>query len=126
MIPSSNNNDFLNSESCIVEINVPIPMRDGTKLYADIYRPEGKPKGPVLLMRLPYGKHTPAYRSMYLDPLRAVGRGYAVVVQDVRGRHRSEGEFYPYINEAQDIISTYGHNSIYLHKLIKYIIDRKK
>ena len=31
-----------------------------------------------------------------------------------------------YINEAQDIISTYGHNSIYLHKLTEYIIDRKK
>ena len=102
MIPSSNNKDFRNSESCTVDINVPIPMRDGTKLYADIYRPEGKPKNPVLLMRSPYGKHTPAYRSMYLDPLRAVGRGYVVVIQDVRGRHMSEGEFYPYINEAQD------------------------
>ena len=102
MIPSSNNKDFRNSESCTVDINVPIPMRDGTKLYADIYRPEGKPKSPVLLMRSPYGKHTPAYRSMYLDPLRAVGRGYVVVIQDVRGRHMSEGEFYPYINEAQD------------------------
>ena len=48
MIPSSNNKDFRNSESCTVDINVPIPMRDGTKLYADIYRPEGKPKSPVL------------------------------------------------------------------------------
>lgn len=106
MIPSSNNKDFQTSESCVVDINVIIPMRDGTKLYADVYRPYGDEKSPVLLMRLPYGKHTPAYRSMYLDPLRAVGRGYAVVIQDVRGRHRSEGQFYPYANEAEDGFDT--------------------
>mgnify|MGYP006154856279 CR=1 FL=1 len=102
MIPSSKNKDFQNSDSCTVDTNVSIRMRDGTELYADIYRPKQDAQCPVLLMRLPYGKHVPAYRSMYLDPIRAVGRGYAVVVQDVRGRHRSEGQFYPYINEAQD------------------------
>jgi putative CocE/NonD family hydrolase len=39
---------------------------------------------------------------MYLDPMRALDRGYAVVIQDVRGRHASDGEWYPYVNEARD------------------------
>jgi hypothetical protein len=79
-----------------------VPLRDGTKLYADIYRPSGGGRYPVLLQRIPYGKHKPRYRSYYLEPVRAINRGYAVVIQDVRGRHVSEGEFYPYRHEPQD------------------------
>ncbi len=88
--------------SLTIEQNIPVPMRDGTILYADVYRPSGRGRYPVLLQRLPYGKHKPRYRSLYLEPIRAVNRGYVVVLQDVRGRHVSEGEFYPYRYESQD------------------------
>ena len=88
--------------SLTIEQNIPIPMRDGTMLYADVYRPSSRGRYPVLLQRLPYGKHKPRYRSLYLEPIRAVNRGYVVVLQDVRGRHVSEGEFYPYRYESQD------------------------
>jgi len=85
-----------------VEQNILVPMRDGIRLYADVYRPSGGGRHPVLLQRLPYGKHKPRYRSFYLEPLRAVNRGYVVVLQDVRGRHASEGAFYPYRHEVDD------------------------
>lgn len=68
-------------------------MGDGTKLYADVYRSAGHTRIPVLLHRLPYGKHSPRYRGLYLDPVRIINRGYAVVIQDTRGRHMSEVDF---------------------------------
>lgn len=43
-----------------VEKDVPATMRDGTKLYADIYRPDAAGRFPVILLRLPYGKHVAA------------------------------------------------------------------
>jgi putative CocE/NonD family hydrolase len=94
--------EYRRSSTLAVDHNVPVPMRDGTTLYADVYHPSGGGHYPVLLTRIPYGKHKPRYRSMYLDPIRAVNRGYAVVIQDVRGRHVSQGEFYPYRHEPQD------------------------
>ena len=84
------------------EINVPITMRDGVRLYADIYRPDTDEKVPVLLQRTPYNKAMTATRANSLDPLRAASHGYAVVVQDTRGRFASEGEFYPFLNESED------------------------
>jgi hypothetical protein len=102
MRPQRSNNEYHRSSTLSVEHNVPLPMRDGTTLYADVYRPSGGGRYPVLLQRIPYGKHKPRYRCMYLDPIRAVNRGYGVVIQDVRGRHMSEGEFYPYRHEPQD------------------------
>ena len=89
-----------------MDTNVAIGMRDGTILYADIFRPAGRGRFPVLLSRIPYGKHRPQYHSMYLDPVRAVSRGYAMVIQDVRGRHMSQGEFYPFRHEEDDGFDT--------------------
>lgn len=102
MLPKPMKDEYRRNTVISAETNVPIPMRDGTKLYADIYRPAGGGRHPVVLQRLPYGKHQPRYRSLYLDPVRAVNRGYAIVFQDTRGRHTSEGDFYPYINEPKD------------------------
>ena len=85
-----------------VDTNVAVEMRDGTKLLGDVFRPATEGQFPVLLSRIPYGKHRARYHSMYLDPLRAVSRGYVVVIQDVRGRHMSEGEFYPFRHEEHD------------------------
>jgi putative CocE/NonD family hydrolase len=87
-------------ENFIVERNVDVPMRDGVILRADIFRPRGEGRFPVLVYRTPYGKD--AAQTAYKTFEKAVARGYAVVVQDVRGRYHSDGEFNPYRNEARD------------------------
>jgi putative CocE/NonD family hydrolase len=85
----------------LIQKNVPASMRDGTTLMSNVYGPsEGGPY-PVLLTRLPYGKDLPLGTS-YLDPVKAAAAGYIVVVQDVRGRYRSEGEFVPFVREYED------------------------
>src|SRR3712207_4352526 len=76
-------------------------MRDGTVLMSDVYRPAGGGEHPVLLTRLPYGKDRPRDPT-YFDPIKAAGAGYVVVVQDVRGRYASEGEFVPFASEHED------------------------
>ena len=102
MLPKPVKDEYRRSTSVSSETNVSVSMRDGVVLRADVYRPSGGGRHPTLLQRIPYGKHSPRYRSMYLDPMRALDRGYAVVIQDVRGRHASDGEWYPYANEAPD------------------------
>src|SRR5436305_2530174 len=84
----------------ILEQNVAIPMRGGVLLRADVLRPKGGGPFPVLVYRTPYGKHFA--QKEYTIFRRAVQRGYAVVIQDVRGRYASDGEFRPYENEARD------------------------
>ncbi|HEX5166112.1 MAG TPA: CocE/NonD family hydrolase [Thermomicrobiales bacterium] len=85
--------------SLSVERNVAVPMRDGTILYADVYRPAGPGPFPALLTRSPYDK---AVTGAAPFTVRAATAGYAVVIQDVRGRFESEGEFYAFVNERQD------------------------
>jgi putative CocE/NonD family hydrolase len=75
-------------------------MRDGVVLRADVLRPTENGRFPVLVYRTPYGKD--AAQREYTTFKHAVDRGYAVVVQDVRGRFQSEGEFRPYENEGRD------------------------
>lgn len=88
-----------------LERNVPCVMRDGCTLYADIYRPEGEGPFPVILMRLPYDK-TGAENISYTDPSWYARHGYLVVIQDNRGRCLSEGEFVPFLHEAEDGFDT--------------------
>ncbi|MGC8488153.1 MAG: CocE/NonD family hydrolase [Clostridia bacterium] len=85
----------------IVDKHVDAPMRDGTRLRANVFRPDDHEPHPVLLTRLPYGKDL-SMASLVLDPLRAAERGYIVAVQDVRGRFRSEGRFEPFADEFDD------------------------
>lgn len=80
--------------------DVAVQMRDGVALRADVYRPAGKGRFPTLVFRTPYGKHYAA-RSDGVH-LKAVERGYAVVMQDVRGRYASDGTFEPYRHEGAD------------------------
>ena len=88
----------------VVDLDVPVPMRDGVTLRANVYRPaEGR--WPVLLTRLPYGKDLPLGTAA-LDPVQAVRRGYVVIVQDTRGRFISEGEWRPFEMEADDGVDT--------------------
>ncbi len=80
--------------------DVAVPMRDHVILRADVLLPKAKGKFPTLVYRTPYGKEF-ALKD-YTTFQHAVERGYAVVVQDVRGRYASAGEFRPYENEARD------------------------
>lgn len=84
-----------------IEFDVPATMRDGTALLSDIYRPEGSGPWPVLLCRMPYGKNA-GPQSRMVDPLRLSRRGFIVVLQDVRGRFASEGEWEPWTHESED------------------------
>ncbi|WP_209123837.1 CocE/NonD family hydrolase [Alkalihalobacillus sp. BA299] len=87
----------------IHERNVEAVMRDGTKLYADVYRPEREGTFPVLLQRIPYNKEFLMLSTLVLDPIAAAHKGYVVIIQDVRGRFESEGApFYIYKNEFHD------------------------
>ncbi len=80
-----------------VERGVQVNMRDGAVLRADIYRPKEEGRFPVLLQRTPYNK-TGEVDFGY----KAAASGYVVIVQDVRGRYTSEGEWYPFKHEPQD------------------------
>ena len=82
--------------------NLEVTMRDGTKTYADVFRPAADGQYPVLMTRTPYDKSSGASRSGALDAINAASQGYAVVIQDVRGRYSSEGEFYTFVNETED------------------------
>jgi uncharacterized protein len=75
--------------------------RDGVKLVADVYQPLGDGPFPVLLMRQPYGRDI-ASTVVYAHPAWFARHGFIVVIQDVRGRGDSEGEFYPFRNEIDD------------------------
>lgn len=77
--------------------NVEAKMRDGVILRADVYRPRAEGRYPVLLTRTPYDKQWDSELGM-----KAAARGYAVIVQDVRGRFESEGEWYPFVHESED------------------------
>jgi putative CocE/NonD family hydrolase len=92
-------NDQAVSEAIRIDGRVPVPMRDGVKLYADVYRPRREGKFPVLVVRTPYGVQRD---GMHESKIRFAQRGYAVVVQDTRGRYQSEGTWEPFRNEAED------------------------
>jgi uncharacterized protein len=76
-------------------------MPDGVVLVSDHYYPPGPGPHPTLLMRQPYGKDI-ASTVVYAHPVWFAAHGYNVVIQDVRGRGDSEGEFYPFRSEGSD------------------------
>lgn len=79
------------------ERNVSVKMRDGVILRADIYRPTADGKFPVLLQRTPYNKDNDVDFGF-----KSAARGFVVIVEDVRGRYASEGEWYTFKNEPND------------------------
>lgn len=91
-----------------MRLDVKVPMRDGVNLSADIYLPksDGQDPGgpfPVVLTRTPYSNN--------MDPViekarKLANRGYACVVQDVRGRWDSEGDYYAFHQEVDDGFDT--------------------
>ena len=92
----------LPSMPLLAEHNAAIPVRDGTILRADIYRPAQGGPFPVVLVRTPYGE--PAVRAAPVLP--AVDAGFAVVLQHCRGTGTSDGDFTPFETEAEDGLDT--------------------
>jgi uncharacterized protein len=101
-----------NPYEVIVSKNVMVSMRDGVKLATDIYLPgrNGRPvegRFPVLLERTPYNKDTDARNPDYFAPADYfVPRGYVLVMQDVRGRYKSEGRWQPLRDDPNDGFDT--------------------
>ena len=84
--------------------HVAVPMRDGVKLYADVYLPSAPGKYPALIIRTPYGVQRD---GMHEEAVPFAQNGFAVVVQDVRGRYESDGQWDPFREEGRD-----GHDTI--------------
>ena len=82
-----------------IKIDVQVPMSDGVNLSTDVYLPKSEGPFPALLVRTIYDNQSP---NLIEAAERFVDRGYAVVMQDCRGRFDSDGEWQPYVNEAQD------------------------
>jgi putative CocE/NonD family hydrolase len=86
----------------VLQSNVPVPMRDGVCLAADLYLPArgnqvvDRPF-PAVVERTPYDKTAKYSEGRYF-----ARRGYIAVFQDVRGRFQSEGDWYPFAKEAPD------------------------
>ena len=78
-----------------------IPMRDGVRLATDVYLPADASPTATVLVRLPYDKDS-RYVFFEAAARRFTNRGYAVVVQDVRGKFRSEGPTLAFVFEAPD------------------------
>src|SRR5215470_13517443 len=82
-----------------------VPMRDGTKLYTEIYKPAAPGRYPVALVRNPYGRLLgdgciTSFFGATMVPW--AQNGYVGVLQEVRGTMRSEGTFVPFFQEQND------------------------
>ena len=91
------------SEQVRIERGVAVEMRDGVHLATDVYLPEGPGPFPTLVTRI-RGARSSGFivGVLILNPLEAVDRGYAVVVQEVRGRAGSEAAWHPFVHELDD------------------------
>jgi putative CocE/NonD family hydrolase len=91
---------YVPTNDVVMDNLVAVPMRDGVKLFADVYRPKEPGKYPVIVSRTPYS--TERAPSAYEAPMFFAQRGYVFVFQDVRGRHESEGKWEPFRNDIED------------------------
>ena len=80
------------------ELGVTIPMRDGVRLAADVVLPPGAGRWPSVLVRTPYGRKSSVMAGYQFF----VRRGYAVILEDVRGRYESQGVFGDTVQEGPD------------------------
>src|SRR6266540_4807639 len=83
-----------------------VPMRDGVVLQADVYLPDRGGPGPTNDNRTPYDRSSPLIQVAAIEPQRVLDAGFALVCQDVRGRHGSEGEFYTFFSDGDDTFDT--------------------
>lgn len=84
------------------DTGVRVPMGDGCLLAATVVRPAGPGAWPAVLMRTPYDRSTYSSETLQVHATALAAYGYAVVLQDVRGRGASQGTFEPFVNEQQD------------------------
>ena len=85
------------------EKDVEVPMRDGTVLRANITRPDVPGPFPALVERTPYNKEAGSENAVN-SPEFFARRGYVVVIQDVRGRFASGGDFYPFRDDGAGVL----------------------
>ncbi len=100
----------------IIDRAIAVPMRDGNRLAADLYRSGAAFVGPVVLERTPYGRdrcdQAEQVAGQTEPPARDavaaayVAAGFAYMVQDCRGTGGSEGEFSKYLQEPDDGVDT--------------------
>ncbi|MCI0335160.1 MAG: CocE/NonD family hydrolase, partial [Planctomycetes bacterium] len=83
--------------------DVTVPMRDGAQLAANIFLPQGDGPWPAIVIRTPYGKQD----EKWPGGEELARKGYVTVVQDCRGRGKSEGVWEPFLNEARDGFDTH-------------------
>jgi uncharacterized protein len=83
-----------------VRLDLGCPAEDGVRLSTDVYLPDAKGPWPCVLIRTPYNNNEPMKKIPLCRAFAAAG--YAVAMQDVRGRHDSDGEWDPFFNEARD------------------------
>jgi putative CocE/NonD family hydrolase len=91
--------------ACAVDVtrDVPVPMRDGTILRADVYRPRTSTRVPVILYRTQYGKaDAQTSGDRYASPSTFAAHCYLVVSEDIRGMYASGGVFSEYTHDQQD------------------------
>lgn len=91
------------SPVAIVERDIMVAARDGVQLATDVYRPQGAGPHPTLVYRV-RGSRASAFITglLMVNPLEAVRRDYAVVIQEVRGRASSEARWHPFVHERDD------------------------
>jgi uncharacterized protein len=98
-----------NEHAMIIERDLAVPLRDGAKVYVNVYRPADEQPVPPIIAWSPYGKHVPFDPRRFLnagvkegdtsqytafeapDPVFWVPNGYAVINVDIRGTWYSEG-----------------------------------
>jgi hypothetical protein len=83
-----------------VDNRVPVRMRDGVTLFADVYRPLEAGRYPVVVSRTPYS--TERFPTAWDAAVYLARRGYVYVFQDIRGRHESEGRWEPFFDDEKD------------------------
>jgi len=86
-----------------IQRHIAVTMRDGVKLYVDLYLPAAPGRYPTIVWRTPYGVQRDGSHEALI---RFAMNGYAVVAQDVRGRYESEGIWEPFRNEGKDGFDT--------------------
>ncbi|EQB29669.1 hypothetical protein M529_23105 [Sphingobium ummariense RL-3] len=89
-------------QDVVIHYDVPCTLSDGTVLRADVARPAGEGRWPVILARTPYGKAVaPGFTT---DLTHGARHGYVTIIQDVRGRGTSDGkaDFQPWVDEGRD------------------------
>ena len=83
-----------------VLLDLGCPADDGIRLSTDVYLPDTEGPFPFILIRTPYNNNDPVKKVPLCRDF--ASQGYAVAIQDVRGRYDSEGTWEPFFNEARD------------------------